>query len=957
MISDKFKVSLLLLGLCIMMTAQVPVEKIAPVAKLNGNFLKPEYKNLKVYSNFVNLLDTKQKPEARTEFKIAHDGANIYIAVKAFEPEVDKLKTKVTKRDGKVWADDSITLMFDVNGDRLSYYNLIINPKGVFYDSLNEQGGVVHVPDYNANVTAATSIKKGYWTVEVKISVIDLAIGGDIKDKWTFNIGRERYGAKKEKATFSPIGDANFHRPESFSQAILKDFKLKNFAWEIKSTKIKIVPEGKSRVLTGTCSIINNTQSPRFFYRNFVLKKNGKVIQESKTKTFLYQKRGGHYNIKLPVDAAGNAKLYSQVINYDGEIMAQKISDLTLDYAPLNIVVDQPHYRNTIFATDNLTEIKGRIKVSLNLDNTAKGSVDVALKNNNGKIIESFKAAKLQKEIKFKFNAGNLPDGFYTIDAKINGIPNVSGISTTRIRKVAKTSGSEVKLDKNGVMLFNGKTIVPFGWTWSPAKKGVYGTINNMAMNDKVFGGAKTTLAKLDAYAKAGMKVIINPYPYPKVSACRGGKRKRYPLKPEEAKEIRNFIRQIKHHPNLMGYYIADEPECSDVSVDWLEPVYRILKEEDPYHPVFVTNMHINALSKYKNCADIYTPDPYPGFIKNSLASRQMDMVMNYMKVCREISHNKKSWWIIPQCFSFEHFNSPNGRAPNFSEVRNMFYQAVIGGARGFLPYAGAYTGADGGLRYGVPFVNRELILLKDAVIGKDVKGEVKLKKKIPDFYFNVREAKGDYFIFAVNCSVNKANAEFILNKNLAQKNWYIISEGSQAQVKNNKISQEFGTYGTYLFTTNKKIANSLKISETVKKIAEFERSKVRPGNIAFAGYGTKVSVSSAIWTDKSYINMNDGVRDGTNTWKASFKDKKPFLILTFPKTETVGKVDFYTGATNYCTVSGRQNSNSKWIELAKSKINIGKTSIKIPASKLKQLRLNFKERPNKCQEVEVYEK
>ena len=132
MISDKFKVSLLLLGLCIMMTAQVPVEKIAPVAKLNGNFLKPEYKNLKVYSNFVNLLDTKQKPEARTEFKIAHDGANIYIAVKAFEPEVDKLKTKVTKRDGKVWADDSITLMFDVNGDRLSYYNLIINPRAYF---------------------------------------------------------------------------------------------------------------------------------------------------------------------------------------------------------------------------------------------------------------------------------------------------------------------------------------------------------------------------------------------------------------------------------------------------------------------------------------------------------------------------------------------------------------------------------------------------------------------------------------------------------------------------------------------------------------------------------------------------------------------------------------------------------------------------------------------------------
>lgn len=77
----------------------------------------------------------------RTEFLIAHDAHNLYLAFRAFDPDPSAIRAHVTDRD-RAYRDDFVGVMLDTFNDRRRGYEFFVNPLGVQMDlARNEVGG------------------------------------------------------------------------------------------------------------------------------------------------------------------------------------------------------------------------------------------------------------------------------------------------------------------------------------------------------------------------------------------------------------------------------------------------------------------------------------------------------------------------------------------------------------------------------------------------------------------------------------------------------------------------------------------------------------------------------------------------------------------------------------------------------------------------------------------------
>jgi hypothetical protein len=71
----------------------------------------------------------------KTVVWMAYDKNNLYFAFRCFDPEPDKIKTSIARRD-TIWNDDWVGLSLDSLGSGQSTYDLFVNPSGIQGDIL-----------------------------------------------------------------------------------------------------------------------------------------------------------------------------------------------------------------------------------------------------------------------------------------------------------------------------------------------------------------------------------------------------------------------------------------------------------------------------------------------------------------------------------------------------------------------------------------------------------------------------------------------------------------------------------------------------------------------------------------------------------------------------------------------------------------------------------------------------
>ncbi|MFW6157104.1 MAG: sugar-binding protein, partial [Armatimonadota bacterium] len=101
----------------------------------------------------------------------AYDDENLYAAFRCETPDVSRLVTKITERDGYAWRDDSAEIFFDIGHDHNSYYEYIVTPNEVVFDSKWFYEGGQWLTDWDYIGEWKTSTEPGAWIVEIRLSL------------------------------------------------------------------------------------------------------------------------------------------------------------------------------------------------------------------------------------------------------------------------------------------------------------------------------------------------------------------------------------------------------------------------------------------------------------------------------------------------------------------------------------------------------------------------------------------------------------------------------------------------------------------------------------------------------------------------------------------------------------------------------------------------------------------
>jgi hypothetical protein len=155
----------------------------------------------------------------------------------------ENLVAKVTDRDGNVWEDDAVEMFVQPDIAQENYYQLIVNSKGVLFDTKGMKGGF-----WNGPWTPATSVSADAWSGEVSIPLAALGLTTeDLRSGQVLgiNFARDQKTPAVRTSTWSP-SSGSLHNLSNFGRISM----AKPGARTVEEIKVDVVPESPKTKVT-----------------------------------------------------------------------------------------------------------------------------------------------------------------------------------------------------------------------------------------------------------------------------------------------------------------------------------------------------------------------------------------------------------------------------------------------------------------------------------------------------------------------------------------------------------------------------------------------------------------------------------------------------------------------------------------------------------------------------------
>lgn len=154
----------------------------------------------------------------QTTILVTADRDALYFGFDCQEPQTDALVANATERDGPVWQDDSVELFLDTNRDLRTYYQIIVNPKGVIFDQDTGAPGLAG-REWDGPITAATQVLPDRWLAEVKLEFSGLRLA-EAGGTWGANFARTSLRGGRSWYVWTKV-ERNFGEPARFGTLAL----------------------------------------------------------------------------------------------------------------------------------------------------------------------------------------------------------------------------------------------------------------------------------------------------------------------------------------------------------------------------------------------------------------------------------------------------------------------------------------------------------------------------------------------------------------------------------------------------------------------------------------------------------------------------------------------------------------------------------------------------------------
>ncbi len=162
---------------------------------------------------------TASRLRVKTTVLACADRRALYFGFLCSEPPGARLRAAATGRDGRVWDDDSVELFLDTNRDLHTYYQIIVNPRGAFFDQDTGAAGLAG-PKWDGPVAAAARRRPDGWSAEVKLEFAGLRLAEAKSRVWGANFARTSLRGGRSLYVWAPVR-RNFGEPERFGRLVL----------------------------------------------------------------------------------------------------------------------------------------------------------------------------------------------------------------------------------------------------------------------------------------------------------------------------------------------------------------------------------------------------------------------------------------------------------------------------------------------------------------------------------------------------------------------------------------------------------------------------------------------------------------------------------------------------------------------------------------------------------------
>lgn len=126
-------------------------------------------------------------PTERTEMRVVQDSDYLYVAVRCFDREPEKIVAAQLQNDAPVKSDDTVSIVFDTFGQQRDGYMFILTPAGAKFDALIGPGGIKS--EWDAIWEGGARIDSEGWVAEFAIPFKSLSFG-PAGSPWGFNVER-----------------------------------------------------------------------------------------------------------------------------------------------------------------------------------------------------------------------------------------------------------------------------------------------------------------------------------------------------------------------------------------------------------------------------------------------------------------------------------------------------------------------------------------------------------------------------------------------------------------------------------------------------------------------------------------------------------------------------------------------------------------------------------------------
>ncbi len=300
--------------------------------------------------------------------------------------------------------------------------------------------------------------------------------------------------------------------------------------------------------------------------------------------------------------------------------------------SPTGVISDiemlSPRYRNSIYLSQRPKQIRARF--TCNFDESKRKSIFYAFATDDD-IPTQWQQIQNENIIESAINETIYKKKKLTLKVYFKGIPGIDKLSTTLKVIPPATDSREIIIGDNNETLIDGKPFFPAGF-YSMAEGDKNEPVAKAKYN--VVIGVKTSSSKawLDSCKQLGLLGMAT------IS--------RKSISDFDGSAIRNYVRDIKNHPALLGYYLFDEPhpENTGQTPEEIKHVYDVIADEDPYHPVAICINHLDLIKQYIDCYDILMPDFYP-IQQNILPLKSLYAVIE--KSIRYVDKRKPVWPVL----------------------------------------------------------------------------------------------------------------------------------------------------------------------------------------------------------------------------------------------------------------------------------------------------------------------